>query len=164
MIRHHHSLFREGIVSGFLGGGAVAIWFLFLDIVIEGRPLYTPNLLGQVVFFRGNPPTADLHGGAIVAYTFLHFGAFSLFGLGLTELVRLAARYHIWRFALVIGTVVFEVFFVGFSFILLGPTEAGSRWWSILVGNTFALITMGTYYYYRFPSLRRGFSRETLGD
>lgn len=164
MIRHHHSLFREGIVSGFLGGGAVAIWFLFLDIVIEGRPLYTPNLLGQVVFFRGIPPTVDLHGGAIVAYTFLHFGAFALFGLGLTELVRLAARYHIWRFALVIGTVVFEVFFVGFSFILLGPTEAGSRWWSILVGNTFALITMGTYYYYRFPSLRRGFSRETLGD
>ena len=164
MIRHHHSLFREGLVSGFLGGGAVAVWFLFLDIVIEGRPLYTPNLLGQVVFYRGIPPTLDLQGGAIIAYTLLHFGVFALFGLGLTELVRLAARYHIWRFALVIVVVVFEVFFVGFSFILFGPTEADSRWWSILVGNTFALITMGTYYYYRFPTLRRDFSRETLGD
>lgn len=164
MLRHHHSLFREGIVAGLLGGAAVAIWFLFLDVVIEGRPLYTPNLLGQVAFYRGHPPTIELHSGAIVAYTFLHFGVFSLFGLGLTELVRLAARYHIWRFALVIVLVVFEVFFVGFSFILLGPTEAGSRWWSILVGNTFALTTMASYYYLRFPSLRRGFSRETLGD
>lgn len=164
MLKHHHSLFREGVVAGLLGGAAVALWFLFLDIVIEGRPLYTPNLLGQVAFYRGHPPTLDLQGGAIVAYTFLHFGAFALFGLGLTELVRLATRYHIWRFALVIVIVVFEVFFVGFSFILLGPTEAGSRWWSILVGNTFALITMGTYYYYRFPSLRRDFARETLGD
>jgi hypothetical protein len=164
MTRYHHSLFREGIVSGFLGGLAVAAWFLFLDIVIEGRPLYTPNLLGQVVFYPGTPPTLDLQGGAIIVYTILHFGVFSLFGLGLTELVRLAARYHIWRFALVIVVVVFEVFFVGFSFILLGPTEAGSRWWSILVGNTLALATMGTYFYYRFPSLRRDFSRETLGD
>ncbi|MEE8061192.1 MAG: hypothetical protein V3T16_05160 [Gemmatimonadales bacterium] len=165
MVRHHHSLFREGIVSGFLGGSAVALWFLFLDIVIEGRPLYTPNLLGQVIFYRGQTPDFQtIQGGAVVAYTFLHFGAFFLFGIGLTELVRLAARYHIWRFALVILVVVFEVFFVGFSFILFAPTEGEGRWWAILVGNTFALLTMGTYYYMRFPSIRRGLSRQTLGD
>lgn len=165
MVRHHHSLFREGIVAGFLGGSAVALWFLFLDIVIEGRPLYTPNLLGQVVFFRGSAPDFQtINGGAVVAYTFLHFGAFSLFGIGLTELVRLAARHHIWRFAMVIVLAVFEVFFVGFSFIIMGPTEGDGRWWAILVGNTFALLSMGAYYYTKFPSIRRGLSRETLGD
>ena len=165
MVRHHHSLFREGLTAGFLGGSAVALWFLFLDIIIEGRPLYTPNLLGQVVFYRGQPPAFDvLQGGAIVAYTFLHFGAFFLFGILLTELVRLAARHHIWRFALVIVVVVFEVFFVGFSLILFAPTEADSRWWTILVGNSFALVAMGAYYYFRFPSIRRGLARATLGD
>jgi len=165
MVRHHHSLFREGVVSGSLGASAVALWFLFLDIVIQGHPLFTPNLLGQLLFFRGTPvDTESLNGGAIVAYTFLHFGAFVLFGLGLTELIRLAARHHIWRFAMVIVVAVFEVFFVGFSFIFFAGTPVTFHWWTILVGNTLALAVMGSYYYLRFPSVRRGLSREVLGE
>ncbi len=40
---------REGLVAGLLGAGAVAVWFLLID-AITGRPLYTPAVLGSVVF------------------------------------------------------------------------------------------------------------------
>ena len=164
MAAHENSLLRQGVSAGILGAGAVAVWFLLLDVIIEGRPFYTPNLLGQVVFVRGQPPTPDvLNTGAIVAYTALHFAAFIVFGVFLTQLVRLASRHHIWRFALVIVLAVFEVFFIGFSFIVVGA-DGGSRWWAILVGNTFALVAMGAYYYSRYPSVGRGLMTETLGD
>jgi hypothetical protein len=165
MATHEHSLLRQGVSAGILGGSAVALWFLLLDVIIEGRPFYTPNLLGQLVFQRGQSPAPDtLSAGMVIGYTLLHFAAFSLFGVFLTQLVRLASRHHIWRFALVIVLAVFEVFFIGFTFILVGPSDGDSRWWTILVGNTFALIAMGAYYYPRYPAVRHGLMTETLGD
>ena len=107
MERGQHSLAREGIIAGILGAAVVALWFLILDLVIQGRPLFTPNLLGQLLLDRGSP--VDLTGlkpGLIAGYTVLHFALFALFGIALTQLVHLAARYHIWRFALLIVVVV----------------------------------------------------------
>ena len=37
-----HPLLREGVVAGVLGATAIAVWFLFVDL-ISGRPLSTPT-------------------------------------------------------------------------------------------------------------------------
>jgi hypothetical protein len=42
----------DGLFTGMIGAIAVAVWFLVLDVA-AGRPLFTPNLLGNVLL-RGS--------------------------------------------------------------------------------------------------------------
>jgi hypothetical protein len=44
MAERPHNFLREGIITGFIGATAIAIWFLIVD-TISGRPFYTPILL-----------------------------------------------------------------------------------------------------------------------
>ena len=39
---------REGVVAGLLGAASVAAWFFVLDVV-NGRPFFTPAVLGAKV-------------------------------------------------------------------------------------------------------------------
>ena len=43
------NIYEEGIVAGLIGAATIAIWFLILD-AIEGRPFYTPTVLGTALF------------------------------------------------------------------------------------------------------------------
>jgi len=45
-------LYSEGIIAGMIGAAIIAIWFLILD-TFNGRPLYTPTVLGTALFGRG---------------------------------------------------------------------------------------------------------------
>jgi len=45
-------LYQEGIVAGLIGAATVAIWFFIAD-AINGRPLYTPTVLGTALFRGG---------------------------------------------------------------------------------------------------------------
>jgi len=48
---------REGLVSGLLGAGAVAVWFLLYDVA-AGVPLRTPALLGAALLHGLRDPSA----------------------------------------------------------------------------------------------------------
>jgi hypothetical protein len=50
-----HDLLREGILAGAIGAVVVAGWFLVTD-VLQGRPLSTPSVLGQVVLYGITDP------------------------------------------------------------------------------------------------------------
>jgi hypothetical protein len=43
------NIYEEGIVAGLLGAATIAIWFFIVD-VIQGRPFYTPTVLGTALF------------------------------------------------------------------------------------------------------------------
>ncbi|PYN49534.1 MAG: hypothetical protein DMD95_00925 [Candidatus Rokuibacteriota bacterium] len=45
-------LYQEGLIAGLVGAATVALWFLVIDS-IQGRPLYTPTVLGTALFGRG---------------------------------------------------------------------------------------------------------------
>jgi hypothetical protein len=163
MTRHHHDLMREGVITGSLGAAAVAGWFLLTDLV-QGRPLSTPSVLGQVVLFNStNPVVSPAEAGPVVAYSLLHFGLFVLFGIGVTQLVHLAMRTALARFALMLVAVVFEVFFLIATYVLFAGTRYLFPWWSVLAANTLALVAMGYYLFGHHPVLRRQFGREALG-
>ena len=55
----------EALMAGCIGAGIIALWFLILD-VIGGQPLYTPMVLGTVLFQQSAEPIALLVPG--VAY------------------------------------------------------------------------------------------------
>jgi hypothetical protein len=163
MVRHHHSAFKEGIVAGSLGAVAVALWFLAVDLT-QGRPLFTPSVLGQIVLLGQRQPVADrILPDAVALYSVFHVAAFILFGIGVTRLVHLAVNVPIVRFGLVMLFVVFEVFFWGFTYVFFEGTRGLFPRGSILGANTVAAVVMAVYLWRRHPALKRALLHEPLG-
>src|SRR5262249_49790896 len=75
-----HRWLPEGIGVGVLGGAAVALWFLVLDVIVRS-PLYTPAALGSAFFFGAQGPEEVQRTFATVGgYTMLHFAVFMALG------------------------------------------------------------------------------------
>lgn len=158
-----HDLLREGILTGAIGAMVVAGWFLATDL-LQGRPLSTPSVLGQVILYGitdpvVSPPTT----GPVIAYTLLHFGAFALFGVVVTQMVHLAMASSLARFGLMIMAVVFELFFFMLTYAVFTGTSFLFPWWSVLAANTLSLLAMSYTLVRRHPGLRQQFEREPLG-
>ena len=56
-------ILREGFIAGCIGAAAVAVWFLVVDTV-NGRPFFTPAMLGSAVFWGAHEP-----GAVVVEYS-----------------------------------------------------------------------------------------------
>lgn len=154
---------REGIIAGLLGAGAVALWFLILDI-LKGKPLITPSILGEVILLRNANPSLDVVSTrAVIGYTALHLAVFMILGIIVAKLVDLSERYGVWRFALLMLFVVFEVYF--YWMVQLGFTATSGLFplWTVLVANTLAAAVMGWWLYRRHPALKAAFQSSPLG-
>jgi len=163
-MRHHHSVRREGLISGGLAALTVALWFLLVD-VINGRPLYTPSVLGQILLLGAPTAVTDkIDTVAVGVYTAFHFAAFALFGLIVTKLVHLAVNVPVIRFGIVMLFIVFEVFFWGFTYLFFEQTRGLFPRGSILVANTLAAVVMASYLWHRHPTLKRALKHEALGS
>lgn len=163
MLDNSHSIMAEGTDVGIIGGLAVALWFLILD-TIAGRPFQTPSLLGQVVLFGDATPDHQLVFGAILVYTAFHFAVFALLGMGLVALVHWAERDSVVRFALLPVFLVFEVMFYGLLEVMSERTNELFPFWTVVVANTLAALSMGVYLWMRHPDLRRSLRETPLGD
>jgi hypothetical protein len=144
-MRHHHSVWKEGIIAGLLGALAVAAWFLVIDL-IKGQALFTPSVLGQIMLLgRATPDTAAVDTTAVLLYTVFHFLAFIIFGMAVTKLVHLSINIPALRFGLLMLFVVFEVFFWGFTYLFFAGTQGLFPRGAILIANTLAAVAMATY-------------------
>ena len=162
MPQHRHELLREGLITGLIGAAVVAVWFLIIDLV-QGRPLATPSVLGQVILYRlSTPVITPPDTAAVIAYTLLHIGAFVLFGIAVTHLVHLAMSSPLARFGLMMVAVVFEVFFLIMIYAAFNLTSL-FPWWSVLAANTLSLVSMGYYLKRSHPGLRHQYEKEPLG-
>lgn len=78
----------EAFYSGAVGGSIVAMFFFVVD-VLQGQPLFTPSLLGSIIFGGMSP---DAVGGIrldmVAYYSVLHFVAFGLVGALVTLLMH----------------------------------------------------------------------------
>jgi hypothetical protein len=163
MADSRHSIIGEGTDVGLIGGLAVAVWFLILDI-IAGHPFQTPSLLGQVVLF--GDPTPDTHQlvfGAILFYTAFHFIVFALIGMGLTALVHWGTENSVVRYAFVPVFLVLEFLFWGLLEVLSERTSELFPFWAVVCANTLASLSMGLYLWRRHPDLRRSIHDTPLG-
>jgi len=137
---------REGLVSGLLGAGAVAVWFLVYDVA-AGVPLRTPALLGAALLHGLRDPSALVITAPLVAeYTAVHGLAFVLFGWVAAALLALADREPRLLFAFIMLFCCFEVFtFVMIAALAQWLLEA-IAWWTILAGNLLASGVMLGYF------------------
>jgi hypothetical protein len=148
--------YLDGIVAGVIGAATIAIWFLILD-TINRRPLYTPTVLGTVVFRRGEglasleslPVSLEM----VLMYTWIHVLVFAVIGGLASWLLRLAERNANLGFGVLLLFVVFEFGFVLVATLFEERILSALSWQAILFGNLLAAAAMAGYFWHRHPDL-----------
>ncbi len=152
VLRGHPRLI-EGIVTGLVGAGVVALWFLLVDLV-SGRPLHTPAAIGSALFL-GAQSDAEirLSLGLIACYTMLHVAFFVIAGLAIAGaaayLERTPSRVLVVGLALIL-----------LESVILATLMLSAEWvlgsvglWSVTVANVIAVVAMGWYAWRAHPAL-----------
>ncbi|TVP49620.1 MAG: hypothetical protein EA350_01710 [Gemmatimonadales bacterium] len=128
----------SGILSGLVGAGILAGWFLLVDQAF-GEPFRTPAMIGSVLFGFGGMETSP---GLIALFTVFHFAAFAVAGVMLAWALAQLERTPNLLFGLVTGFILFNaVFFL--SAIGSGVSVVAELGWAeVLGGNLLAGIGM----------------------
>jgi hypothetical protein len=144
MIRR--SALFEGVVTGLIGAGSVALWFFILDL-ISGRPFFTPAILGAGVLgalgggFGGRGMLAH-----VLIYTVFHVAAFIAVGILAAQATQALERRpsRVAGFAILFA--VLELAFLAGTAVLAGSELFGAyAWWQFGVANLIAALLMGRY-------------------
>ena len=147
----------EGLAAGLVGAATVAIWFFIIDL-LKGQPLYTPAVLGHVVF-RGvtdanalRAPDASFE--TIVAFTWFHGLVFCALGwIGVWLIHKAEASPHFGYGIVLFMTFVMSGLIVVFM-LFAEPVLQAITIPSILIGNLLALTAMGVVFWLRHPKLK----------
>ena len=132
----------EGITAGALGATAVAAWFLLYDAA-QGRPYFTPALLGAVLFHGLRDVSAlSVSWALVLRYSLFHLAAFALFGIAAAALLAVADRQPTVLFVFVMLVCCFEVFALGMVAVLAEWLFEALAWWSIAAANALAVVAM----------------------
>ena len=148
--------YQEGIIAGVIGAATIAIWFFVIDS-LSGRPFYTPNILGTILFRHGagldHPETVSISFEMVLFYTWVHAMAFCVVGGLAAKLLHLAEYNLNVGFGILLLFVIFEFGFVGATFIFAEPVLRALAWPAVLVGNLLAATAMASYFWRHHPNL-----------
>ena len=152
-------ILEDGFFCGVLGAGIVALWYLVLD-TINGHPLYTPSLLGSLLFERGaSISNVTIQPQVVFWYTAVHAFAFLVVGMLAAWLAAQFERFPAVGIAILFLFVSFETAFFGFA-LAVGKDVLGTLGlWTVAVANLLAGAAMAGYLWWRHPSAVRNMSR-----
>lgn len=149
-------LYQEGIVAGLIGAAAIAVWFLIVD-TLKGRPLYTPSVLGTVLFRPGGrlaaPGSLPVSFEMVLVYTWVHGLVFCVIGGIAARLLAAAERKPDLGFGILLLFVVFEFGFLVAAMLFAEALLHALAWQEVLIGNLLAAGAMGAYFWRRHPNL-----------
>ena len=155
--QRHRNALVEGIITGAVGATAVALWFLVVD-TISGRPLYTPQLLGEALFSILGPPAGESATLHVVLYTIVHYAIFALIGTILVAIVHRADEDPNVLAGLLIAFAVFLLASYMFVTFLSQGTRLGTlAWYQIGLATLLAAAAMGWYLWRAHPQMTREF-------
>lgn len=142
-----NELLRESLYAGVLGGSVVAAFFLVGDF-LDGRPFFTPSLMGSVIFY-GDAAEAvtQVHLGAVISFSIAHIVAFSALGALISWLVHeveLHSRHPI--VGLVVIFAVVEVLFFAMAPLALPGVIERLGIERVGTANLLAAATMGLFF------------------
>lgn len=148
-------ILEDGFFCGVIGAGVVALWYLILDS-IAGRPLFTPSLLGSLLFQKGAVLSNVTVQPSIVAwYTAVHAFAFLIVGMVAAWLAAQFERFPTVGIAMLFLFVIFETAFFIFA-LAVGKSVLGTLGlWTIAVANLLAALAMAAYLWWKHPSAVR---------
>ena len=148
-------ILEDGFFCGVIGGSVVALWYLVLDS-LAGRPLFTPSLLGSLLFQKGAVLSNVTIQPSIVAwYTAVHALAFLAVGMVAAWLAAQFERFPAVGIAMLFLFVMFETAFFIFA-LAVGKSVLGTLGlWTIAVANLLAAFAMAAYLWWKHPSAVR---------
>jgi len=136
---------EDGLLAGVLGAVTVALFFLVVD-VLRGQPLFTPSLLGSVLFLGKS--AAEVESVAmpmVAAYTGVHFAAFVAVGtVGAYAVSQFEARPHV-GVMLVFLFIIFEAGFFGATASLMPGVIGALGTWLVGIANLLSAAAMAGY-------------------
>jgi hypothetical protein len=164
-------IIREGFVAGILGAAAVALWFLFVDLV-NGQAFFTPKMLGSALFWGLRDPTematvittGEQAFATLVGYTMVHVLAFVAVGIVAAAMAREVEMFPSTLFIVVVFFAIFEFGFYVIVAILAQPLLGRLAWWNVAIGNAIAAFGMGYYLWRMHPQLREQLAKHPLGE
>lgn len=149
-------VYVEGVVAGLIGAATIAGWFFILDLY-NGRPFYTPNVLGAALSLSGavrDPTTVPISMEFVVFYSWIHVLVFCVIGGLASKLLSLAERDLHFGFGILLLFIIFEFGFVGATLVFAEPILRALAWPAVLLGNLLAAGAMAVYFWRHHPTLR----------
>jgi len=144
--------YTEGIIAGVIGATVIAVWFLIVDL-LQGRPFYTPMVLGTALFGGENGLTgpAPFHASweTTLMFTWVHGLVFVFIGGIVSLLLGLAERNPNLGFGILLFFVILEFGFIAVAIVVAEPILGLLAWPAVLVGNLLAASAMAGYFWYR---------------
>src|SRR5919106_5364268 len=130
-------LYQEGLIAGVIGAATIAVWFLIID-ALNGRPLYTPTVLGTALFRGGAglaaPETLLIDPELVFMFTWVHGLVFCVLGGIASRLLGVAEHNPNIGFGIVLFFVVFEFGFVAVNLLFAEAVLRALAWQAVLVG------------------------------
>jgi hypothetical protein len=160
-----HNFLREGIITGFIGATAIAIWFLVVD-TIAGHPFYTPIFLGKgVVSVLGKSMNmmGDTAFTQVLGYTIFHYVAFFIVGIVLTVIVHQAERTPGILAGLLVAIVIMTLGFYMIAAAFAQSALGQIAWAQIFVANLLAAGLMLGYLWRKHPRLEHQLKQALEG-
>lgn len=140
-------LVYDAVFIGGIGGGLVALFFLVLDVFARNQALFTPSLMGSVLFDRMPASAVDtVNMAAVAKFSAFHLAAFSGLGLVIAYLTHQAEIRS--KHPIVVIGVVFVVleaaFWLAASFAFPGVLERLGVL-AVAAANLLAAVGVGLY-------------------
>jgi hypothetical protein len=137
----------DAVFVGGIGGGLVMIFFLIYDILARGQALFTPSLMGSVLFDGASAASiSTVNMTAVAKYSVVHLFAFSVLGFGIAYLTHQAEIRS--KHPLVVIAVVFLIleigFWVGASLAIPGVLQHLGVF-PVAAANLLAAVGVGSY-------------------
>lgn len=150
------NLYQDGIIAGVIGAAVIALWFLIID-TFNGRPLYTPTVLGTALFKGGvglnTPESLAVNLEAVLMFTWVHGLIFIVIGGIASRLLGIAEHNPNVGFGILLLFVVFEFGFVAINLAFADAVLQALTWQAVLLGNLLAASSMAGYFWWRHPNL-----------
>ena len=163
MAERPHNFVREGVITGFIGATAIALWFLVVDTV-TGHPFATPIFLGKgVVSVLGKNMMGDTAVTQVLGYTLFHYLAFFIVGILLTVVVHQAERTPGILAGLLVGIVIMTLGFYMIAAAFAQSALGNISWIQIFVANLLATGLMLGYLWRKHPRLERQLKQALEG-
>jgi hypothetical protein len=153
-VLREHKIVARGLVTGLIGAGAVAVWFLILDVA-RGQPFFTPAALGAALLLGATSP-ADVQVSLplVAAYTVLHCAAFVAIGVAVEWVAERVERAPAVLRAGVLTFVLLEGLFIGVVGALSQWVLGALGYWAVAIANLLALSSMAVWVLATHPRLR----------
>jgi hypothetical protein len=139
-------LIFDAVYGAAIGGSAIAVFFLIAD-VIAGRPLFTPSLIGSVLFTGTNAAAVTEIRLDMVAYvSVVHFGTFLALGAAISLMCRWTglSKTSPTTVTVVVFLLLTGGFFLGGRLLMPGVGDVvGAP--SILAANLLTAVSMAAF-------------------